>query len=190
MGESQACTGNGAVMPVLARVPDAPTVQYVSRACSTLVVQCNSGLSNNGGEVFAYSVSYYRSDLQTVQAQTMTIYNPGYNYNTNQVNTWNNNVNNVMNDQQTWYNRQFALGDLQDGTEYVIYCQAQNRIGYSASSQSINLQAGIAAIQPYNVLTQLTGDHSSVAISWDYRNNQCYGWPVTQCTVSIQRDQQ
>lgn len=63
MGDSDACVGSGAVMPVLARVPDAPTVQFVSRACRTLVVQCNPGLSDNGAEVTGYTVSYYRTDL-------------------------------------------------------------------------------------------------------------------------------
>jgi len=56
--DSVASVGFGAVMPVLAVMPDQPTIQFVSRGCETLTVQCNPGPFDGGAPVTDYLISY------------------------------------------------------------------------------------------------------------------------------------
>lgn len=65
-------------MPIIVRPPDQPIVQYVSRDCGLLTVECIPGPSNNGGVIYAYTASYYRTnqDQYLRDVETVTIGNP------------------------------------------------------------------------------------------------------------------
>jgi hypothetical protein len=60
-------------MPVLAKVPDAPSIQFVSRQCGQVVVQCTPGFNNNGAAVTAYQVTYSESGLVNALTNSVTI---------------------------------------------------------------------------------------------------------------------
>lgn len=72
-----------------------------------------------------------------------------------------------------------------DGHQYSISCQAKNSAGYSLSSEPILLDAGIAPIKPYDVLTELTYGQQSVEVTWKYTDYNCPGWRVEYCYVDI-----
>jgi hypothetical protein len=68
MGESDFCQGTGAKMPLLVKPPDAPSIQFVSRGCSQLTVQCLDGANNGGEAPSEYSFTYYQSSLNSPQS--------------------------------------------------------------------------------------------------------------------------
>lgn len=92
-------------MPILATPPDAPSIQFVSRQCGQVVVQCNPGFNNGGAEVTAYKVNYFEAGLNNPFTNSVTI-------NTGAAN--NANVN--------WLNRQATITDVTNGRAYTFYC--------------------------------------------------------------------
>lgn len=166
---SSAVVGGGAFMPILARVPDAPTIQFVSRQCGQVTVQCNPGINNNGAEVTSYQVSYFESGLTNALTSSVNI-SPGINANTN----------------QGWLNRQATITDAVNGKAYTFYCRSYNRVGYSAASAYIDINVGDVPGRPTAVVTTLNPARSHTIVSWAYPTNTC-GWPITGCTVAIQK---
>lgn len=57
---SRSCRGAGGFMPILARPPQAPTLQFRSRACGQMTVQCFPNANNGGAAVIGYTFSYSR----------------------------------------------------------------------------------------------------------------------------------
>jgi hypothetical protein len=206
--DSGATVGAGAIMPILSTVADQPTIQFVSRGCETLTVQCNPGNFNGGAEITAYQITYYEYfdtfnnnnagfnnnafnnnnagfNTQNVLSNSVIISNTDNINNINTMNNINNNLNNFNND---WSRRQATITGLTDGREYAFQCSALNRIGYSVPSNLLQIQSGTVPFQPQNVRTDLMGDHTNVAITWENQYQCNTYWPVTGCTVAIQYD--
>jgi hypothetical protein len=105
------------------------------------------------------------------------------------VNNFNNNAQSVplrlVDDPVAFLRRQVTIEGLQNGRRYSFYCSSSNRIGFGQNSQPVEENVGVAAIQPYNVRTVNTFDFSGVEVLWDSIDNNCPGWAVTGCFVSL-----
>jgi len=164
--DSVASVGAGAVMPVLATPPDAPTIQFVARSCGSITVQCNPGNFDGGAAIDAYIVNYYQSNFNNQAANSVQLVQ--------------------SNDDNAFNRRQLTVNNLNNGQAYQFSCASRNRIGYGQASANLEINVGIAPIQPYNVMTSTLGDYSNVAVTWNYQDLNCPGWAVNQCTVAIQ----
>jgi hypothetical protein len=169
-------------MPILATVADAPTMQFISRGCETLTVQCNPGNYNGGAEITAYQVTYYEY-FDNINNNAAFGINNNVLRNSVMIQASNDGLNN-----NAFALRQATITGLTDGRTYAFQCSALNRIGYSTPSAVLQIQSGTVPFQPQNVLTDLIGDDTNVAITWENQYQCPSYWPVTGCTVAIQYD--
>lgn len=108
--DSVASIGAGAVMPVLATPPDAPSIQFIARSCGSITVQCYPGAYDGGAPIDAYLVSYYQSNLNNQQSNSVQLL--------------------ASDDANAWSRAQLTVDNLINGQVYQFSCAARNRIGY------------------------------------------------------------
>lgn len=67
-------------MPVITTVPQPPLLIFVDRQCNSVTVECIPDQFDGGAPVYELGVYFYRSDVNTVNSNSVFIQDPSSTY--------------------------------------------------------------------------------------------------------------